>query len=496
MKYKHGIFLGMLFLAVFFIRLYFAFQTPYFAEDDAYFTLRQVEHIRQTGLPLYEDPLSYGGRQYLFLPSFHYVLAFFSLFMPTVVALKVIPNLFATSLIIPVFMIINLITRKENIAFLGGLISAFIPVFVFETTNTASVYTLALPLIVLLMYFFIRINTTKDPKWFIIFFVLLLLTDTSSLFLVFAILLYLVFAWSEGLDIKRGEIELAIFSLFITVLFYIFFFRDALMLHGPSIIYGNLPDMLLDNYFAVLNISESLINIGIVPLLSAIFVSFVYFSRRKKKSVYLPMSSCFIIAVMLAFRLIPILLGLIYLGVMCTILFGEFFNYIIEYFEKTKFSKLKWTVYVLLIIVVVITSMVPSIWGTYALSKNQENFNTIEILKIIPDITDNRTTIAAPPESGHLITYFAEQKNVLDSNYLFVENIENRFKELEQIYTSAVASKPLEIMEKNNIEYILLNEQVKEDYNITRLSYASNRCFPVVISYNETKIYKRRCSLV
>ncbi len=78
------------------VRLYFAFQSPTFTSGDAYFTIRQVEHIRQTGLPIFEDALSYGGRTYIFPPLFHYVLAFFNLFLPITIVGKLIPNIIAS----------------------------------------------------------------------------------------------------------------------------------------------------------------------------------------------------------------------------------------------------------------------------------------------------------------------------------------------------------------------------------------------------------------
>ena len=62
---------------------------------DSYFSLRQVEHIKSTGLPLYQDPLSYSGKTQLFAPLFYYILAFFSLVIPLEIVAKVIPNIFA-----------------------------------------------------------------------------------------------------------------------------------------------------------------------------------------------------------------------------------------------------------------------------------------------------------------------------------------------------------------------------------------------------------------
>ena len=80
MRYYHWVLIALFFLTLS-SRLFFAFQTPDF-DYDAYFNLRQVEQIKETGLPSYEDDLSYGGRTHYFPPFFHYLLGFFGLFLP------------------------------------------------------------------------------------------------------------------------------------------------------------------------------------------------------------------------------------------------------------------------------------------------------------------------------------------------------------------------------------------------------------------------------
>jgi len=102
LKDKHIIWLIVIFLIVLAIRLYIAFQTPLF-NYDAYFDLRQVEHIRNTGLPLYNDPLSYSGKSQLFAPLYQYTLAGFSLIMPIDIVGKIIPNIMAALIIFIVY---------------------------------------------------------------------------------------------------------------------------------------------------------------------------------------------------------------------------------------------------------------------------------------------------------------------------------------------------------------------------------------------------------
>ena len=94
-------------------RLYFAFQTNNFTYD-AYFDFRQIQSIASSGSPIFQDPLSFGGRFFLFSPIFHYILAFFQLIFKTQLILKIIPNIFASSLVFIVYAISKKLTNNTN----------------------------------------------------------------------------------------------------------------------------------------------------------------------------------------------------------------------------------------------------------------------------------------------------------------------------------------------------------------------------------------------
>ena len=76
-------------------RLFFAFSTETF-DYDAYLGIRQINEILETNSPVFNDPLSYGGRTLLFSPLFYYLMAFFSIIVPY--ALKIIPNIFLSKI--------------------------------------------------------------------------------------------------------------------------------------------------------------------------------------------------------------------------------------------------------------------------------------------------------------------------------------------------------------------------------------------------------------
>jgi len=164
-KYKK--ILILIFIITLAFRLYFAFQTPNY-DYDAYFNVRQIQEITSTGTPVFHDILSYGSRTFIFSPIFHYILAIFNFFLPSILVFKILPNLVASSLIFIVYLIAKKISNNINIALLTSFISAFIPIFIAETVNNISIYSIVIPLMFLMIYFIMNIENKKFINYFII----------------------------------------------------------------------------------------------------------------------------------------------------------------------------------------------------------------------------------------------------------------------------------------------------------------------------------------
>ena len=79
----------LIFILTLSFRLYLAFQTPNY-DYDAYFNIKQIDEITNTGVPSFDDPLSYGGSTFVFSPVFHYLLAFFNLIFPSILVFKIL----------------------------------------------------------------------------------------------------------------------------------------------------------------------------------------------------------------------------------------------------------------------------------------------------------------------------------------------------------------------------------------------------------------------
>ena len=106
-----------LFLLIFGIKYHHFSKTEQFSDDKSYYNLRQIEYVSQNGKPLYGDTLSYGGREYFFTPLFHYFFALIYSLTGSIMVLKIINNLFATSIIFFAYLLVKSITNDYFLFF-------------------------------------------------------------------------------------------------------------------------------------------------------------------------------------------------------------------------------------------------------------------------------------------------------------------------------------------------------------------------------------------
>ena len=113
-KQRH-IILGFIFILYLAIRLYFSLQDDSFRDTKSYLHLRQIENIKNTGKPISYDNLSYGGRTFIFMPLFYYLFAFFYIFFPKIIFLKLVNNLLASTIIIAVYLVSSKVIKNRMI---------------------------------------------------------------------------------------------------------------------------------------------------------------------------------------------------------------------------------------------------------------------------------------------------------------------------------------------------------------------------------------------
>jgi len=485
--------LAAIFVLALALRLYFAFGTDQFSLD-AYVGYRQVDSIRNTLLPSYVDDLSYSGRTHIFPPVYYYVLAGFSFFIGTALSLKIIPNLFACTIIIIIYLLVLELTKSRKISIFCAFTSAFIPVFFSNTLNSASSLSFTIPLTFYLFYCFLRIKEKRFLYHFLVFSFVLSLTSPISFLFIFAILIYLLLIKLEYRQENRLELEVILFVTFMTLWVNVLIYKNAFLFHSYNLIWQNIPSQVLSEYFKSVDIVSSVTSIGLLPLLLGIFAVYRYMFQEKDKRTYLLMAAALAVAFLLWAKLIDLVTGLMFLGAILVPLFGQSLKLFFDYVEKTKISDYADLFWIPLAILVVITSVASSIVAASVVMTDSVSPGEYKALLWMRDNTEKDSVVLSTLSEGDLITAIAERKNVADSDFILIRSSDIIFDDVKQMYTAILKTSAAEVLDKYGVNYIYLSSRAAGEFNISSLRYADGDCFRPV--YDEgVKIYQVSCGI-
>lgn len=494
MKRSHYALLIIIFLLALSTRIYFSFGTENYSSDKAYFMLRQIEHIQQTSKPLYDDDLSFSGRRIVFPPLFGYLLAFLGLVFSNDFTAKFFPNLFASLLVFFAYLIARKISKNSAVALLTAFISCFIPVFFQQTFNSISVYSVVVPLFFLLMYSFMNIKKQKWVYCYVITIVMLTLIHPSAILFIVGLWFYLLLTKLEKLKHTKAELEIVIFSSFFVLLSQFIMFKKIFLFHGPLVIWQNIPKELLSNYFAEISILHAIYYIGVIPVLCGVYVIYRYIFKQKSKHVYLLIAFIFSFALLLWMRLIEVNAGLVFLGVIMALLFSEFLGLFLAYAKKTRASRFVSLFWAGLFVLIIITSVVPSLSLAQKTLRTSVTEQEIDALNWLQQNTHEDAVIAATVDEGNLVTEVAQRKNIADSNFLLIRDAKQRVEDLKRIYTTFSLTEAVTLLNKYHAHYIYFSPKAKSAYGISELKYTDDNCFEEVYS-RKVKIYKSLCRM-
>ena len=493
MKLKlHPLLLLAIFLIVFVSRAFISLQTGQFSDDRSYFVLRQVEDITETGLPIFHDNLSYGGRTLLFSPLFYYVLAMIYFLFPGAIALKIFLNLAASTLVFASYLISMELTKSRKISLFIAFISGFIPVYFAETVNALSIFSLMIPLTFFSLYYLMRLNHDKRyANHFLLVLFSLILLSPASIILIIGLLFFLLLLKLEKIKVSRINVEVVLVSTFLYLWFNFILFKRAILFHGPQVIWQNVPKTYLFQYFANIDIIREVYLIGIIPFVLGIYAAYVFIVRQKSVQTYMIIGVGLSLFFLLWFRLVTLKAGLIFLGVVLVILLSQYFNLFSGYISKTRAARYKALFFAFFFVAIIITSVLPSITlGLDKLGTVPAN-STLEAYAWLEKNTGPEDTVLTSETEGHALTFFAKRKSVMDDNFLFVKNIDQRLFDIRRIYITRFSQEAAELAKKYGIDYILVDEEVKKNYGVDELAY-SGQCF-LLVADGQVKIYEVIC---
>lgn len=484
--------LVVIFLLTLGSRLYFAYETEGL-DNSAYFHVKQVDSIRESGRPLFYDDLSYGGRYYQFPPLFDYVLAILTFIFPAGFVFKFFPNFFASFSVIVIYALANRISKNSLVSLTSAFIAGFVPVFFSVTFNSLSPYTLLIPL---LLYSIYALDMLKNDKRYVNIFLFLMfllpLISPSVLLFIISLVFYLFLTNLEGLQEDKKDLEIILFSTFFVLLIFFLIFKNAFLSHGPNLIFKNIPPELFSDYFTKTTILESIYLIGLVPFLIGVYSVYRYTYREKSKHIYITTAFAIVVFIALSLKLVEPKEGLIYLGFILILGFIHHYKVFMSYFRITKFARFEPYVAAMVILIVVLTSVVPSF--QYARDENK-NVPSLGPFMWVSEFTEPNSTVLATIDEGFLVNAIGKRKNVIDSNFLFVPHPEEVLKDVSEIYLNHYKTTTIKLLNKYDINYIMFTPHAKSYYGIDSLFFIDDNCFSLVYDSNNTQIYESLCRL-
>ncbi len=481
-----------IFLIVLGTRLVLSGSTPYLFGDESYFVMREVDHLRQEGTPLRYDPLS--ERQRAHSPLFSYILSFFTYFLPPIAVYKIIPNLFATSFVLIAYLIAHTITRDTHTSLLTSAFAGFTPIFIAETYNHVSVYTLVIPLFGLLIYSFLHIDTPRGVKLYLVTLTFFTLLHPTVFIFVLGLLLYTLVLSIENVPLAPREKEIILYTVLFTLFVELILARDVFLKHSSSIIWQNIPQGIFSLYFKDFSILEAIYKIDAVPFLFGLYAIRYYLFKVPNKLMYFLISIALTIGALLVFKLIPIHVGLLLLGMIMVLLFAKSYQYRLRLVARSRASRFLQLWKAVLFVSFLSTAVLASIYLALAEPQRRTIEEEQQALAWLTEHSGNRSMILSDIVDSQKIMAVAHRRTVLDSDFLLVPHSDLLYEDIATVFTSPYITQVGERLEQYHVEYVYLSQAARGIYGVPVLPSSNPRCLPLV--YNHTvQIYQWKCKL-
>jgi len=456
---KDYLFLAILIIALFWARMDLATETDSLSYN-SYLTVRQVEHIHDTGMPLRDDPLSVTGNVRVTNPFFNYLLAVFTLITP--LFYKIIPNLFMTLMLIPVYLITYRITSSRAAAFVSVIIAGTGPIAFSSYIVTPS----AVPLAIFIFLCIIALlhDTQAYLTWIVILSVLLAFTHPLIFVVVLALLSIIILLKIEGYGVDNRLGELFFFTLILATWFYVIIYKRALFTHGIATIWQNAPSSYLSLSFADVSMLSFLYGLGVVTFLFGVFGAYHALFENRERSSYTIIGSIFAIGIALIAKMLPLTLGLLLLTPLLAILAG--YGMLIGY-RYMRRMKTPWIVYpaaAVLCVFFLFSAILPALTNARESVSDTPSAASIAMMHEIDTVLQDDAIILTTIHEAAAVQYYSGHKTLTDSDFLHITNSDEIVEDVNSVYTARFRTAIINQVEKHGFDVILFSDVAAQEY--------------------------------
>ena len=392
---------------------------------ESYFNLRLAEDLN-----VYDD-LSFGGRFASYEWGTSLVLALAPNFL-----IQVLPLILGVLSFILFWKIIKKVYDDKKTERLTMLLLVLSPTFIYIFNFGNSLF---IPTFLCVLAFFLFIQDKHSWLSFLIVFLLPFFNIVMLTSLILCLFFYTFFIDKKK---KKLFISLLIVGLVVSLLYY-----------GLLILVSGFPQQIAQDGGSWMYIFQKLIydfgseyGIGIFILILAI-LGMSY--KWKEKYNHLFMFFGVLSFIVLSFFRVE---ALIFLNLFFCVL-GAFG---VQYLLERKKGEIL-TYGMIIILCGLVFSAISQLDSLTEAEPNKGMINAMEYLQ-----TREEGVVLSSYENGIYINY-AGHKNVIDENYLFVDDAEERFADVEEVFQYRELEEMEEVFEKYDIKYILIDEKMREE---------------------------------
>lgn len=433
------------------LRIILAAQSPTL-DYDAYSTVRQVEHIKDTALPLLQDPLAPHASAGVTFPLFAYIIAFSTLLLPDDIAYLIVPNLIAVLLHAALYYLILELTNSRNLSIIGATASIFIPSYLSATLLTLSSLSLAIPLLVVFLTLFLKLRKTKENRNVLLFvFALLAFTHPIALLCIPFLIISVILATIRRSRDETIQLEFALFAIFFLLWLYILLYRESLATIGLHTLFGNLPSDAIDVAYGSVSLTLLAVAIGIIPFGLALYAAY-----REGLAHHIGIQATLALAIsivlVMTLKIIPLTTGLAVFSVVCVALACVGLQHLHNARKAFKKQHLSQAGIAVLAIIFIFTSVLSTVAAGLQAVHTTPPVAFIRGAQWLEENSPQDSLVLAPPEYGYMLQAVAKRPVYLNENYLAHENANELYEATQDILTS---TRPGYLARQERVEYIV-----------------------------------------
>lgn len=458
---------------------------------DSYFGMRQVEHIQSTGLFLAQDNLSYQGRTNTldFLP--YYLLTALTLLIPINILFLIGGVLVGLASLVLIFLISQKLYANRWIAIIVTTLGALSSVLFSHSLATLTATSFFLLAYLGILYMFITLaKNEQHVLWFVLLAILGTLLHALMLVLVLGFIIYFILLSVENLKLRPKELEVLSFTGLFSLWYHLIVYRKLFQIHGAQMIWASMPEELAQILFQKLSIPLVVAWIGVLPFLLGLYAIYqALFIQRKRYLVFIT-ALTISFATLLFFGILPLTEGLLFTTVNFIILSGFAIKQINVYFNKVHFSKIKYGLVSLLMILALINFIPILFSGLNINAPTMENAQLLQEAKLPED-----ATILGHVNEGQFISYYTQRKNFYDTRFVLAPQAQQRYNDAQTIFLSTSKTKTLSLLNYYGVRYIYLSEQSRKEHEVTSYLFENDPCFKEIGNSTTAQLYEVRCTI-